>query len=690
MTAKPQPMAGQPDPADDLIAELARLMAQDAESERPAAPPPPARPAPVRIPGGEPSAPPQRPHGSAATGEGAEPFRFDLGISGSQPKPSAPVESSPQREPLAAVPQQPPRDSIADLIAAEMAEPVSEAPTPQPQPAPAPTATAPTEPREPVQQPRPVEPAPAARVEQNARPEVDQFRVAPVFGLTTSRPVEPTVSVAVPVAPSIPAAPASVQAVPAPAPAPAQQRPSASADVDPISEIESLIGSAVRIDLDSAREAAEVQPDRGTPEVQSVAASAAKPVASPALRSLATPTLPRELQADERRVTSADEAILAAAEATGAEIGWVDAPEEPFAAPPRDPRLRRPRMPRSFGFSRAVAGPLVAVTLLVVAGGGLYWVLGSGGESGPAPLLTADASPVKEMPAVETASAAAPQSVVFNEIEGVPPSADEQLVSRDQADVNEVTQVATPDVSAEGLANRKVRTVTVRPDGTIVSGDESLAGSTILPVDRPNVPDVPGAQTASPALLASTQEASTMAPAAGDPLTPEGPSADATASEDAVTVAPVEPGTIVPAVDVSGNPIAGRSAPVPVQRPADLAQVATPSPFTPPAPTSPVNAVIDPLPATPAATAQQPTAADTAPAYVQLASQRTEQDALATANQLVSRFGPIFNGANMEIQRADLGTRGIYYRVRVPASSMQQAAEMCNNVKAQGGDCVAM
>src|SRR5690606_31628620 len=114
--------------------------------------------------------------------------------------------------------------------------------------------------------------------------------------------------------------------------------------------------------------------------------------------------------------------------------------------------------------------------------------------------------------------AAADQSIVFNEINGVVPGAEEQLLSRDQTDVNEVTQAAAaPDVSAEGLANRKVRTVTVRPDGTIVSGDNSLAGSTILPVDRPNVPAVPGAETASPELLASTSPDATVPPAANAP-----------------------------------------------------------------------------------------------------------------------------------------------------------------------------
>ena len=47
--------------------------------------------------------------------------------------------------------------------------------------------------------------------------------------------------------------------------------------------------------------------------------------------------------------------------------------------------------------------------------------------------------------------AQAQQSVVFNEMEGVVPGAEEQLVSRDQADVNEVTRVVTPDVNEEGL-----------------------------------------------------------------------------------------------------------------------------------------------------------------------------------------------------------------------------------------------
>ena len=58
MSAKPQPMAGQSDAADDLIAELAKLMAQDAKGDRPAETAFPAFS--VRIPGGD-ATPPTAP-----------------------------------------------------------------------------------------------------------------------------------------------------------------------------------------------------------------------------------------------------------------------------------------------------------------------------------------------------------------------------------------------------------------------------------------------------------------------------------------------------------------------------------------------------------------------------------------------------------------------------------------------------
>ena len=83
MTAKPQPMAGQSEAPDDLIAELAKLMAQDAK-------PAPAQPAAptftVRIPGESTAAPvraepvrnpeaPATPHPSSPVPRAAETVR---------------------------------------------------------------------------------------------------------------------------------------------------------------------------------------------------------------------------------------------------------------------------------------------------------------------------------------------------------------------------------------------------------------------------------------------------------------------------------------------------------------------------------------------------------------------------------------------------------------------------------------
>jgi hypothetical protein len=575
------------------------------------------------------------------------------------------------------------------------------------------------------QQQRPSRPAlHAVNLKPAARSEQDRFKVPPVFGLGTT-PAKSTETVVPETEPVVTqSAPAPVASAPAEAPSafrPATPAPivvsmaPAAADepnngLDPIDEIESLIGRAMRVEFERPAVSAPVEQ---------------RPAPSPALRSLATPVAPQP-----SALSAADEAVLAAAQATGAQVGWVDAPEATeteFVARPANPRLRQPR---NFGMTRAVAGPLVAVTLLLAAGFGLYWVLGLGGRDagGVAPLLTADASPIKQVaPAAPANAAATQQSVVFNEIDGVVPGAEEQLVSRDQADVNEVTQVATTppaDISEEGLANRKVRTVTVRPDGTIVSGDDSIAGSAILPVDRPNVPAVPGAETASPELLAAVDPidaaAATAAPATAvapantaaattapmDAVTPPTEVATATATAPVTAVTPVQPGAIVPVVDVAGNPITGKTTVVPLVRPAGLPTVA-PTAFA----AAPVDAVVDPVNAVieaataeaapvAAAPVEQPVAVpgatevaalgNDAPAYVQLASQRSEAEARQTAQAMVTRYGPLFGGANMEVQRVDLGAKGIYYRVRVPANSLEQANNICTNVKAAGGDCFTM
>jgi len=652
----------------------------------------------------------------------------------SAPRPSVPAYvPTPAPAPVAA--PAPARDPIAELIAAELgAEMRNVAAQPAPAPAnPAPQYSAPqySAPQSyaPVAAPAvaPQVPPPAARpAPPRPAPESDKFSSAPVFGLTGD--------------PTPPKAP-----------------------LDPMDEIENLIGEAVRVELNMP------QPQPRNYATPTVARSAPQQPAVPPLGTQFAPRRTSGLREMESGAGDADEAILAAAAATGAEVGRIDAPmadDRPVRSGKqkklqKQQQRARERMVRterpSGGAFRQLVVPAVAGTILVAGGFGLYWALGMGHHDIKAPVLTADATPAKTIPAKPADTT--PHSVVMDELGGnntQTPAPKETLVSRDQTAGGSGQQVAsaaaTPAPAATtaastgddngGLANRKVRTVTVRPDGSIVNSDDSVAGATQLPVSRPNVPTVPGAAVASaaepaatdatadtsaPALPLGTVQANTAAPAA---------SSTDTASADAT--APTADASSAATADASvGTP--DPNAPVPLPPPdrsataqaddstADTAAVADTAAATRPAskPRSAVNAVIksnnpsgaqpvdligdanaDQQPAAPAtraaasrpaATAQVATAdttaannvMSTAGGHVQLSSQTSQAGAEASARSLQARYGSVLNGTKLQVVRADLGAKGIYYRVMLPTSTAADAITACTAIKSAGGDCVA-
>ncbi|MGB3625380.1 MAG: SPOR domain-containing protein [Henriciella sp.] len=76
---------------------------------------------------------------------------------------------------------------------------------------------------------------------------------------------------------------------------------------------------------------------------------------------------------------------------------------------------------------------------------------------------------------------------------------------------------------------------------------------------------------------------------------------------------------------------------------------------------------------------------------VQISALRSEQaatDAWAKAR----RTNPdIFEGASMSIERADLGAKGVFYRLRAGAfGSRDSASEFCDALKAEGADCIVV
>ena len=83
-----------------------------------------------------------------------------------------------------------------------------------------------------------------------------------------------------------------------------------------------------------------------------------------------------------------------------------------------------------------------------------------------------------------------------------------------------------------------------------------------------------------------------------------------------------------------------------------------------------------------------PVSSGSAAAYVQLSSSPSEAEAQSSLRSLNNRFGSLFGGNELVIQSADLGQKGTWYRVKLPAASLADAQGVCAEVKANGGDCI--
>ncbi|WP_423068130.1 SPOR domain-containing protein [Devosia sp. CN2-171] len=609
-------------PAADPTIEMESAFAKPVQAE-----PAPAPAAPVVRPAAAPAAPMVA---AAQASPATDNFDFDFGFATSPPEPIAPQAKAPTPAPAPKPASS--GDPIADLIAAELdtaevEEPpqsVQPAPRPFPQPGLAPAPAPRPQPNlGPGRGPAPVA-QPAVRAE-------DRFGVAPVFGPTSK--------------------------VQAPRPQPA---------ADPMDEIESLIGEAVRVELTSDK-----------PVAPAAAPTPAPQQTPPVVPPLTTGFAPRRatIKDTEPQVASAEAAILAAAAASGAEVGRIDG----VRAEPSPYKRVKAKPERRSGGMRQYVGMAVAGTLLLAAGFGLYWVLGMGrSNDAEAPVLTADATPVKEPPPPAVAAPTNQGSVVFNELDGnAAAPTDEQLVSRDDSEATSVADVATTvgdesgDTGESELANRKVRTVTVRPDGTIVSGDEAVAGNEELPVDRPAVPELPGADVQPSELLAALPSGTADAATAAGALTDPAAATDST-QVSALTETPPTGATIDPTI----------VAPIPVARPTDRSVLGGGA-NQPIAAAQPVD-----LGTQTAATQPAPVSSGGSGPYVQLSSQPTEADAQSSLRATQNRLSGLLAGRSLAVRQVNLGAKGTWYRVVLPVDSFQEATQTCASLKANGVDCV--
>lgn len=105
--------------------------------------------------------------------------------------------------------------------------------------------------------------------------------------------------------------------------------------------------------------------------------------------------------------------------------------------------------------------------------------------------------------------------------------------------------------------------------------------------------------------------------------------------------------------------------------------------------------------ATPPASRTTPNAASVTPSpsvaagalsgshLVQVGAFRSNEEAAAQWSRMEARLGDFLSGKAPDVERADLGERGIYHRLRIgPFSSSGDARTFCSGLKERGQDCL--
>ncbi|HBM87134.1 MAG TPA: hypothetical protein DD437_01190 [Rhodobiaceae bacterium] len=194
----------------------------------------------------------------------------------------------------------------------------------------------------------------------------------------------------------------------------------------------------------------------------------------------------------------------------------------------------------------------------------------------------------------------------------------------------------------------------------------------------------------------NTSTAEAEAPSVAPIIAPPGPQSDGApvppeAAELRLDSADPSPETITaetattPAaeeVSVAETPVS--EAPAPLAPPREAATITPPASET--APVEPA-APIEVTPATPAPAT--PTVAEAGQYLIQLLSVRSEGAAKTAWANLQTTHSDLLGGETLNIEAADLGERGTFYRVRFGAfDAKADANSVCSVLKAQGQDCL--
>jgi len=321
----------------------------------------------------------------------------------------------------------------------------------------------------------------------------------------------------------------------------------------------------------------------------------------------------------------------------------------------------------------------VVFALAVIGTAGAFGyraIFGSSGSSKPPPIIKAEATPSKVVPAAKSKD---PKSskLIYDRVGS--DGQVEKVVSREEQPVDRPVNSMFPQ-SSGGAQNtmmpqqpalgsgvvavepKKIHTITIRPDQAAVA-----SGATASAAPKPP----------SAAHAAQSAPAPRQAVARADPP-----------PRHATTAAPGNgPLSLSPDAQAGLPPPPARTAPPPAPRNVRTAAPAAPTQITPSAPGSVRTAAA----AAPTQIAPPTVAAASSGGSgyaVQIASRHNESDAQASFRSLQAKYPQQLNGRSPLIRRVDLGDKGIYFRAMVGPLSSDEAGQLCQSLKAAGGQCI--
>lgn len=371
---------------------------------------------------------------------------------------------------------------------------------------------------------------------------------------------------------------------------------------------------------------------------------------------------------------------------------------------PPHSRAERAAVPHSGERSRRglfVAGGVLAVGALGAAG---FFLMDSDSvpvPSGPPPIISGLQDPLKVYPEESTASSNDTAKLIYDRVGNENAAGPDRLIVAESPQPAELPPAPADAESGAELvpgATKRVRTLVVRPDGSIISDEDPETPAVQSPaVATPSAGSQPArVVTTTPVVSQEAPEETVESAVSPEPSLLQDVSPAVPDQENAVTEQGAVPAIVQPVSEqADGQPSAPVPSVLPRKKPDAPVQVASTQPSqAAPAPATPNDGPLNlgqtaNAPA-PAVSASSPsTSGSIAPGtyIVQVTSQRTAAAASDAYSSLQRRYPSILGSRNAVIVSADLGDRGVFYRARIPTGSREEADTLCQSLQGAGGDC---